>query len=73
MGGNRAYMAALGACAVLAVPGAARAITLGGSHVPRERFVVYLLIGHSNMAGRDGRRADTATHPRCWNFRWYAD
>lgn len=51
----------------------ARGVELGGKTVPRERFVVYLLIGHSNMAGRDAAHADTETHPRCWNYRWYAD
>ncbi|HUS92634.1 MAG TPA: sialate O-acetylesterase [Phycisphaerae bacterium] len=59
--------------AAFALAPRAEAIELGGKQIPRERFVVYLLIGHSNMAGRDSRRADSEPHPRCWNYRWYAD
>ncbi|MBD3421610.1 MAG: hypothetical protein GF398_15955 [Chitinivibrionales bacterium] len=41
--------------------------------VPKERMIVYLFMGHSNMVGRGqgpSSYADTfkTTHPRCWNF-----
>jgi hypothetical protein len=61
------------AAATLAAPAPARGIVLGGRRVARSRFIVYLFIGHSNMAGRDARRADIVPHARCWNYRWYAD
>lgn len=35
--------------------------------VPKERFIVYICIGHSNMAGRTGK-LDTVIHKRAWNF-----
>jgi len=48
------------------LPGTAGAIQLGGTEVPRERFIVYLLIGNCNMVGRD-TTLDATTHPRAWN------
>jgi hypothetical protein len=38
-----------------------------GITVPREKFIVYLTIGHSNMTGRTPE-LDTIVHPRAWNF-----
>jgi len=70
---RRTWAVILTAAVILAPGPRARGIDLGGNKVPREKFIVYLLIGHSNMAGRDSRHADTDPHPRCWNFRWYAD
>lgn len=43
-------------------------LLLGGTNVPKEKIVVYLLIGHSNMAGVDASKSDDVTHPHCWNF-----
>jgi len=47
------------------------AINLGGSEVPKERCIVYLGIGHSDFAGRNLTSADSVTHPRAWNYKWY--
>ena len=44
------------------------AILLNGTEVPKEKMVVYLLIGHSNMAGVDASKSDDVTHPHCWNY-----
>ena len=46
----------------------ARALVLGGTNVPKEKIVVYLLIGHSNMAGIDFAHADGATDPHAWTW-----
>ena len=50
----------------------AAAITLGGIDVPKDKFIVFLAIGHSNMAGRvDDIDLETyQTHPRAWNFKF---
>lgn len=50
---------------------ASDAITLGGAEVPKERCIVYLGIGHSNFAGRNLAAADSGTHPKAWNYKWY--
>jgi hypothetical protein len=47
------------------------AINLGGTEVPKERFIVYLAIGHSNLAGRNITSADSVTNPQAWNYKWY--
>jgi hypothetical protein len=41
---------------------------LGGSDVAKDKFVVYLLIGQSNMAGMDYAHSDGVTHPKAWNW-----
>ncbi len=46
----------------------AKALILGGANVPKEKIVVYLLIGHSNMAGIDFAHADAATDPHAWTW-----
>ena len=43
-------------------------VVLGGITVPKEKIVVYILIGHSNMAGIDLQKADDVSDPRCWNY-----
>ena len=43
--------------------GSAHALDLGGTDVPKERTVVYLFMGHSNMSGRQ-IPSDEVTHPR---------
>src|SRR4051812_32044998 len=43
-------------------------LMLGGTDVPKEKVIVYLLIGHSNMAGIDAGKSDDVTHPHCWNY-----
>jgi len=45
----------------------AAGVELDGTLVPKDKLVVYLFIGQSNMAGRDGDR-DTTTHDRCWSY-----
>ncbi|MBD3421714.1 MAG: T9SS type A sorting domain-containing protein [Chitinivibrionales bacterium] len=42
-------------------------VNLGGEIVPKDSVIVFLAIGHSNMAGR--AQADLNTHPRAWNYR----
>lgn len=43
-------------------------ITLpNGTTVPRERMIVFLFAGHSNMAGRC-TPDDQTPHPRCWAY-----
>ena len=42
---------------------------LGEEVVPKEKFVVYLFIGHSNMQSAPGPH-DTQVHPRGWRFDW---
>ncbi len=46
------------------------AVSLGGTEVPKEKFLVYLMIGHSNMAGQDYQHSDGTTMPRVWNYEW---
>jgi hypothetical protein len=46
------------------------AITLGGTNVPKDHFIVYLGIGHCNFAGRNSTSADSVTNPRAWNYAW---
>lgn len=59
----------LGISACLAMAGMpARAITLGGTSVTKDKFVVYLLIGHSNMAGQDLAHSDGTADPHGWNY-----
>jgi hypothetical protein len=43
-------------------------VVLDGTTVPKEKMVVYLLIGHSNMAGIDASHSDDVADPRCWNY-----
>jgi|GEM_PF-1335756 hypothetical protein len=47
-----------------------QAITLGGTNVPKDHFIVYLGIGHCNYAGRNSTSADSVTNPRAWNYAW---
>lgn len=48
------------------------AINLGGTVVPKEKMVVFLMIGHSNMAGQQIQASDGVTHPRLWNYQWHS-
>lgn len=48
----------------------AHAINLGGTQVPKSNFVVYFLIGHSNMAGVIATGNDSITDPHAWVYRW---
>jgi hypothetical protein len=48
-------------------------VNLGGVSVPRDKFVVFLFIGHSNMAGRDINHSDNVPNPRAWNYQWMSD
>ena len=47
-----------------------QAITLGGTNVPKDHFIVYLGIGHCNFAGRNVTSADGVTNPHAWNYAW---
>ena len=38
--------------AALVLPKLASGVDLDGVEVPRDKFVVYLVVGHSNVAGR---------------------
>jgi hypothetical protein len=58
----------LGLWGILAFAVSSHAVNLGGSDVAKEKFVVYLLIGHSNMAGMDFAHSDGVTHPKAWNW-----
>jgi hypothetical protein len=40
-------------------------VNLGGTVVPKDRFRVFIFIGHSNMDGR-AELLDTVTNPRLW-------
>lgn len=51
--------------------GSARALMLGGTEVPKDKVVVYFLMGHSNMAGEDNVNSDGTTAPRIWNYEWF--
>jgi len=48
-------------------------VNLGGVAVPKDKFVVFLFIGHSNMAGRDINHSDNVTNPHVWNYHWMSD
>jgi len=48
------------------------AILLGGVEVPKDKFIVYLCIGHSNMAGEDPAHSDGVSIPHGWNYQWYS-
>jgi hypothetical protein len=50
----------------------AHAILLGGVEVPKDKFIVYLCIGHSNMAGEDPAHSDGVSIPHGWNYQWYS-
>jgi hypothetical protein len=59
----------LGAAAWLAISGLpAHAVVLGGTTVPKDKMVVYLLIGHSNMAGQDLAHSDGTVDAHAWNW-----
>lgn len=51
--------------------GAAWAVNLGGKEIPKEKFIVYILIGHSNMSGENHPQADGVGGPRIWYYQWY--
>ena len=51
----------------LLAPCAAHAIMLGGTEVPRDKFILFLFFGHSNMDGV-ALRQDNTVHPRCWAY-----
>jgi hypothetical protein len=59
-------------CLGLLIPlGICHAINLGGTEVPKEKFIVFLLIGHSNMSGENHPQADGVGGPRIWYYQWY--
>ena len=46
------------------------ALLLGGVEVPKDKVIVYLLIGHSNMSGFN-TDSDDQTAPRIWKYNWF--
>jgi len=56
----------LGFSALLAMTGTSQAVMLGGTNVTKDKFVVYLMIGHSNMAGQDLAHSDGTSDPHGW-------
>jgi hypothetical protein len=62
----------LWACLAIGAIGASRvhAITLGGTVVAKDKMVVYLMIGHSNMVGQDLAHSDNVSNPKVWNYLW---
>lgn len=65
---NRIRLPLITLATVLLFSSPVRAIELGGKEIPREKFIVFILIGHSNMIGRNND-CDTITHPRAWNYK----
>lgn len=51
----------------------ANALMLSGTNVPKDHIIVYLLIGHSNMAGDLPVGSDGVTAPRIWNYQWFSN
>jgi hypothetical protein len=58
-------------CALLLCAGLSHAVLLGGTEVPKDKFIVYILIGHSNMSGENHPQADGVAAPRTWYYQWY--
>ncbi len=63
---KRAYHCLCLAALLRAAP--TEAVMLGTVNVPKEKFVVYILIGHSNMAGIDYPHSDPVAIPHGWNY-----
>jgi hypothetical protein len=42
-------------------------VQLGNTTVPREKFIVFLMIGHCNMMGQ-ARFPENSMHPRAWQY-----
>ncbi len=47
--------------------GGAPGVQLGNVMVPREKFIVFLMIGHCNMMGQ-ARYPEDSSHPRAWQL-----
>jgi hypothetical protein len=59
--------------AIAEPPGVPGGVTIGGRAIPRDKVIVFLAIGHSNMAGRTNlppemRPFNFETHPRLWAY-----
>lgn len=65
---NRSRLPFITLISILFFSSSALSIELGGKEISREKFIVFILIGHSNMIGRNND-CDTVTHPRAWNFK----
>jgi hypothetical protein len=48
----------------------ASAVELGGKQVPKDKFIIFVLIGHSNSMGYGTKKGPLDTQPaeRCWYF-----
>jgi hypothetical protein len=62
------FTRAVSALALFAIAMPIWAIKLGDTEVPKERFIVYILIGHSNMIGRNNA-CDKQVDARLWNYK----
>jgi hypothetical protein len=60
------FLMVCNAIPTLANHGAA-GVQLGNVKVPREKFIVFLMIGHCNMMGQ-ARFPENSMHPRAWQF-----
>jgi hypothetical protein len=61
-------------CLAVLIPlGSANALLLNGTTVPKDHMIVYILIGHSNMAGNTTVGSDGVTAPRIWNYQWFSN
>ena len=63
----------LAAVAILSQAAWAQGLNLGGTQVPKDKIIVYLLLGHSNMAGVEMTKTDAVTHPHAWKYNWMSD
>ncbi len=63
----------LSVLALLLQMGLAQALNLGGTDVPKDHIVVYILIGHSNMAGITYSNTDNTPSPNVWNYQWFSN
>lgn len=62
--GTRFQAPLLAAALLAALTGSA----LSQPNVPKDKFFVFVGMGHSNMAGRS-KQYDTQTHSRCWMYK----
>jgi hypothetical protein len=58
---------------ILLCASASHALKLGGAEIPKDKIIVYILIGHSNMAGHVIVGTDGVTAPRIWNYQWFSN
>ncbi len=69
------WSVALAACIAIGVSAHAQVTLPGGIVVPKERFIIYIVVGNSEAEGQTTVRSNDPlrplwdeTHPRLWNF-----